>query len=324
MCVKKSPTKRLPNCAPSEYTRPTKKWCPDPDDDTDQPDANDANDPEYAPSDYDPDGSDGGTRPQHRSAPVLAVAPAEKPRIQTKRGYLDKDEVEGLDIVFLYPDFGPGYFVLRCEKDTPGTWKRSPMDNAQNHWLKQDCPTHDCKRKWKKDEIMMEFAFRGMCPRYKSLRRVGDVTDMRTPLAVDGIDEAWVDHSNARRKRNLDSLAAQTASTTGRKKKGGRKSSVKSSAKGATSTRESNDNLVETVIAQPSAGGTGTLATPSSGDRAGVATTPAESTFTPVNAVPPADQSPPTPVRSDIASTSAVPQESAIVELRRALEPQME
>lgn len=177
--MKKSPAKRLPNCAPSEYTRPTKKWCPGPSD-TDQPDpsdANDVNDPEYTPSVYEFDGSDEGTRLPRRSAPVPAVTPAEKPRVETKRGYLDPHEVEGLDLVFLYPEFGPGYFVLRCDPAIAGTWKRSPMDNASNHWKKQDCPTHNGKKSWKQDEIMMEFAFRGMCPSIKSLRCVRDVTD---------------------------------------------------------------------------------------------------------------------------------------------------
>lgn len=89
---------------------------------------------------------------------------------------LDVDEdIQPWDYIFEYPEFGPGWFVLRCvpdealdAKDHPSTHLKedrpNPLKAAFRHFRSPYCKNHNKDRNWAwftDDEIMKTYSYRG-------------------------------------------------------------------------------------------------------------------------------------------------------------------
>ncbi|KAH6617787.1 hypothetical protein B0J18DRAFT_261321 [Chaetomium sp. MPI-SDFR-AT-0129] len=118
------------------------------------------------------------------------------PQVNIRR--IDQDEVEGTDFIFRYPDFGPGYFVVRCDRrEAIHRFERDPFLRATgphqrglsqlvSHFnlVSLKCHPREEARLFSADEIVKKFGYR--------------VVDHDG----DDVDTDWVEHSNYRLASN--------------------------------------------------------------------------------------------------------------------------
>ena len=104
-----------------------------------------------------------------RSAKKAKPSPVSKP-LQPENPDLQTWEVEGVEYIFAAPDFGTGYYVLRCNhglSTKPEGFTVHPFDTgaAETHFNgTTGAICHDTSREYSKQDIMMEFAHRGNIP----------------------------------------------------------------------------------------------------------------------------------------------------------------
>lgn len=82
----------------------------------------------------------------------------EVPLIMPTRRSIHINKVAGKEYIFTYSGL-PGYFILRCEENTPGTWKDNPFKrtSAIAHFNAKKFTCHDTTRGWNRDEILMHY-----------------------------------------------------------------------------------------------------------------------------------------------------------------------
>lgn len=94
-------------------------------------------------------------------------ASSEVPAIETKNGNVEWWEVEGVEYIFEYPPFGPGWFVLRCElgphSPPPHIFTLHPFqeERAHEHYNNcKSCKGHDTTRSYELNDIVMSYGRR--------------------------------------------------------------------------------------------------------------------------------------------------------------------
>lgn len=106
---------------------------------------------------------DRNTRPAKKTK-----ASSEVPAIRTEKGTVEGWEVEGLEYIFEYAPFGPGWFVLRCDlgphSPLPHIFTLHPFqeERAYEHYNNcKSCKGHDTTRSYELNDIVMKYGRRG-------------------------------------------------------------------------------------------------------------------------------------------------------------------